>query len=79
MNQQVKIIKIAAFDNGGHGNQDGRISHVPDGWAVIPDDMETPNFPFGKIKTKEIDGVMTVTKWTAETVPKVLDKEGQQM
>ena len=22
---------------------------IPDGWDIIPDNMETPNFPFGNI------------------------------
>ena len=66
----MKIVEIDAFKNGAHNNQviDCAIP-VPDGWAVIPDTMETPNFPFGTITTAEIDGVMTVTSWTAGTIP----------
>lgn len=65
----MRIIEIKAFDNGGHRNQTSDFTFVPEGWAVIPDDMETENFPFGKIKVEEIDGVMTVTKWTPGTLP----------
>lgn len=46
----MKIIRIEPNGNGAHNNQtiNGPIS-VPDGWALIPDGMETPNFPFGDI------------------------------
>ena len=73
----MRIIEIAALENGAHRNQsmdaplailDG-CSIVPDGWALIPDDMETENFPFGTLEAEEIDGVMTVTAWTPGTVP----------
>lgn len=66
----MKILKIETQKNGSHLNQsiDGNML-LPDGWAVIPDDMELENFPFGEVETEEIDGVMTVTKWTAGTIP----------
>ena len=44
----MRIIKIQAEENGGHDNQtiNGNIP-VPDGWVIIPDDMELPySFPF---------------------------------
>ena len=63
------IIEISSLDNGAHRNQTGNFSTIPDGWAIIPDGMETPNFPFGKVEVAEINGVMTVTKWTAGTIP----------
>lgn len=52
----MRIIEIQAHENGSHRNQTiyGVIS-VPEGWAVIPDDMETPNFPFGEIETEDED------------------------
>lgn len=66
----LRIIEIKALDNGGHRNQTSDfITTVPDGCAVIPDDMETPNFPFGEVTAEEIDGVMTVTKWVAGEIP----------
>ena len=66
----MKIIEIKSLENGGHRNQtiNGTIT-VPEGWAVIPDDMETENFPFGEISAEEINGVMTVTKWVAGVIP----------
>lgn len=65
----MTIIEITALPNGAHRNQTGMFSSIPDGWAVIHDGMETPNFPFGEVEVAEINGVMTVTKWTAGTIP----------
>ena len=65
----MKIIEIAPLDNGAHRNQSGGLSVVPEGWAVVPYDMETPNLPFGEVEVAEIDGVMTVTKWTPGVMP----------
>lgn len=71
------IVEIAALENGAHRNQtmdaplailDG-CSIVPDGWALIPDDMKMENFPFVTLKAEEVDGVMTVTSWTPGTIP----------
>lgn len=65
------IIEIEALDNGAHRNQTGDFASIPEGWAVIPEDVETQNFPFGEIEVEEINGVMTVTKWTAGVIPEV--------
>lgn len=66
----MRIIEIKALDNGAHRNQtcDEMIT-PPEGFAVVPDDMELDNFPFGEVTAEEIDGVMTVTKWVAGTIP----------
>ncbi len=71
----MRIVKIKAFENGAHQNQTGNFTIVPEGYAVIPEDLETPNFPFGEVTAEEIDGVMTVTKWVAGTMPKPEDVE----
>ena len=68
------IIEITELYNGGHNNQtingaDPATFPVPDGWAIIPDGMETPNFPFGEVVTEEINGVETVTSWTPGIIP----------
>lgn len=75
------IIKIEAYENGGHDNQSTVPKVIPDGWAVIPDGMETENFPFGDIEVEEINGVMTVVKWTAGTMPEPepVEEEPSQM
>ena len=65
----MRIIEIAALDNGAHRNQTGNFSAIPDGWAVIPDSMTTENFPFGEAEVAEINGIMTVTKWTPVEIP----------
>lgn len=66
----MTIVCVEPLPNGAHANQtaSGTIP-VPSGWAVIPDDMEPPNFPFGDIEVEEIGGVMTVTSWTPREIP----------
>ena len=64
----MRAIEISALSNGAHRNQTG-LSVLPDGWAVIPDDMVCENFPFGEVTAAEIDGVMTVTSWIPGTMP----------
>lgn len=64
------IIEINALDNGAHRNQSGDFVTIPNGWAVVPEDMEVANFPFGELTAEEINGVMTVTKWVAGEIPK---------
>lgn len=63
----MRLIEIKAMDNGTHNNQTiNGVIPVPDGWAVIPDDMTIPDtFPFVDI---EVDG-QTVVSMTAGTVP----------
>lgn len=66
----MRLIKIQAETSGGHAYQvSDSISVVPNGWAVVPDNMETPNVPYGDITVEELDGVMTVTSWTARDNP----------
>lgn len=65
----MRIIEIAPLENGAHRNQSGGLSVVPEGWAVIPADLVTENFPFGEVEVAEINGVMTVTKWTPGEMP----------
>lgn len=65
----LRIVEIEALSNGTHRNQEWNEKNIPDGYAVIPDGMDMPNFPFGEITAEEIDGVMTVTKWVAGKEP----------
>ena len=67
----MRIIEIKAFDNGGHRNQTGNFNTIPEGWAVIPDEMETPNFPFGEVETKDED-IISVEMVEGEEVEKVI-------
>ena len=65
----MRIIEIADLDNGAHRNQTtDREIPVPEGWAVIPGDMETPNFPFGEI-TVDDSTPPVVTSWTPGVMP----------
>lgn len=49
----MKMLEIAALPNGAHRNQTFH-GILPDGWAVIPDDMELENFPFGIVTAEEV-------------------------
>ena len=62
------MIEIAPLFNGAHRNQSGSAKAVPDGWAIIPDGMETPNFPFGDI-TVDDQTPPVVTSWTPLPIP----------
>jgi hypothetical protein len=49
----MRIIEIAPLDNGAHRNQ-SHPGFVPDGWAIVPDDMVIPDtFPFVDIEVKD--------------------------
>lgn len=62
----MKIIEINALTNGAHRNQSGA-NVLPEGWAIIPDDVIIPeSFPFVDI---EVDGNI-VTSMTARELPK---------
>ena len=67
------IIEITELHNGGHNNQTingaGQATFpVPDGWAIIPEGMETPNFPFGNV-TVDNQTPPVVTSWTPLPIP----------
>lgn len=66
----MRIIEIVSFENGSHKNQQiSGFVEVPDGWAVIPCDMETPNFPFGSITVDKTKTPPVVTSWTPLPIP----------
>lgn len=74
----MTIIKIEPHDNGGHDNQtiNGVTTEtfpIPEGWAVIPEELGTPetleNYPFGEVTVAEVGGVPTVTSWTPLPMP----------
>ena len=64
----MNMLEIKALDNGAHNNHTYH-SVLPEGWAVIPADMECENFPFGEVEAEEINGIMTVTKWIPGVMP----------
>lgn len=62
----MQIIEITALPNGAHRNQTSDFRTIPEGWAVVPEEMEIPEtFPFVNIEAE--DGV--VTSMTAGEVP----------
>lgn len=74
----MTIIKIKQNGNGSHDNQTingvtPEAFPVPDGYAVIPEALGTPetleNYPFGEITIEEIDGIPTATGWTPLPIP----------
>lgn len=65
----MRLIEIEPLSNGGHRNQTiTRLSSIPEGWAVVPEDMEIPDtFPFVNIEVE--NGILTAM--TAGVVPEV--------
>jgi len=59
------IIEIQQLENGGHRNMTG--GHVvPQGWAIVPEDLEIPDsFPFVDI---EVEGNIVISM-TGREVP----------
>lgn len=48
-----RIVEIKALPNGAHMNQEYH-GEVFEGWAIIPEDTELPNFPFGEVEAEEV-------------------------
>ena len=67
----MKIIELSVLSNGAHRNTESYAwLSPPEGWAMIPEDMEMPaSYPFVGVEAEEIDGIMTVTALTPGTVP----------
>lgn len=64
----MTIIEIQPLSNGAHRNQTSNTATVPDGWAILPPSLETPNFPFGTIYVDD-STPPRVTGWTAVEIP----------
>lgn len=60
----MKLIEIAALENGAHRNQEiygVEDMEIPEGYAVIPEDMEVPEtFPFVNVKAELVTRTMDV-------------------
>ena len=72
------VVKTKTEENGSHANQtwpDGVA--IPDGYAVVPDDLTCENFPFGEIAVDEIGGVLTVVGWKPLPIPEIPEPEPQ--
>lgn len=64
----MRIVEILQQENGSHRNQESGYfneENCPEGWAVIPDDMECENYPFGSITVKG----NVVKKWVPVEIP----------
>lgn len=74
----MTIIKIEQNENGSHDNQTingvtPETFPVPEGYAVIPEELGTPktleNYPFGKVTTGFVNDVPIVMSWTPLPIP----------
>lgn len=82
----MTIIQIEAQSNGAHANQTTSIplTKIPEGWAVVPEDLTIPNtFPFldltaekitvdpdtHPVNENEVDQLWVVTSMTPGVVP----------
>lgn len=73
-----RMMELAPLANGAHRNQTYH-GVLPEGWAVIPEGMETEHFPFGIVTAEALPDpggeggegavVMTVTGWTPLPMP----------
>lgn len=64
----MRMIEIAPRSKGQHRNQTYH-GFLPDGWALVPDNLETENFPFGEVTVENMGGRMVVATWTPGEVP----------
>lgn len=74
----MTIIKIEQNANGSHDNQtiNGVTPDtfpIPEGYAVIPEELGTPetleNYPFGQVMVEVFEDVPIVTSWTPLPIP----------
>ena len=76
----MNIIEIIPLENGGHRNQtvNGNIN-VPEGWAVIPEDMAIPStFPFVHL-TVDNQVVVAMSEGTMPEVEPEQEQEPSQL
>lgn len=64
----MRMIEIAALPNGAHSNQIYN-GVLPDGWALVPDNLETVNFPFGVVTVERMENRLVVATWTPLPMP----------
>lgn len=69
----MRIIELQALPNGAHRNQCSSSGlPIPDGWAIIPEDVALPeSFPFVDVEAEldEESKTHKVTKLTAREIP----------
>lgn len=65
----MQIIEIAALENGAHRNMTyNNGGTVPEGWAIVPVGLDTPNFPFGNLTVDEQTPPVVLT-WEPLPIP----------
>lgn len=64
----MQMIEIQPLENGAHRNQTYN-GFLPDGWALVPDNLETKNFPFGEVTVEDMDGYTVVAIWKPLPMP----------
>lgn len=65
----MRIVQIAASENGSHRNTKyNNGGTVPEGWAIVPVGLDTPNFPFGSLTVDEQTPPMVLT-WEPLPIP----------
>ncbi len=64
------LIKVSQTNEAAHACCffNNNIKNIPEGWAVIPDDMETPNLPYGDITVEDIPKTEIETNEEGEEV-----------
>lgn len=68
---KARIVEIKALSNGAHRNQTiNEDVIIPKGWAIVPNNMECKNFPFGEIVVEEKEGILVVSNWVPCEIPK---------
>lgn len=78
----MHIICLTPLEEGVYNDHaSDHILTVPEGWAMIPDDMVLPNtFPrLGSIDSKKVNGIMTVVSMTEGTMPELVEPEPTEM
>ena len=66
------MVEIQGTETNWHNNNTVYTENpeIPEGWALVPESMlPLKNFPIGEVEAEEINGVMTLTKWTPEPDP----------
>lgn len=72
----MRAIRIDKYANGFHDYQTANTDFpLFEGWAVVPDALKTPNWPYADIEVEDIDGVPTVTGWTPLPIPQDTKEE----
>lgn len=59
----MRVVSINKLPDGSHYYRPFYSDGIPEGYALLPDTIETINFPFGDIEIKWVEDIYIVTKW----------------